>query len=84
LRAERKEIHLTLTGFRQDHVISLPEPEARWLEQLIREATPRLNSQTYPHMRDACRQFPGRESAFNVFLATSSWKKTREAGLALV
>ncbi len=79
-----KRATLTVTGARQNHAISLPEPEARWLEQLIRDATPRHRSQTYPHMREACRQFSGSESTFNAFLATSSWKQIRDAGLVLV
>ncbi len=79
-----KRAALTVTDSRKDHVIILPEPEARWLEQLIRDATPRKAFQTYPHMREACQGFPGRESTFNAFLATSSWKKIRDAGLVLV
>ncbi|HWG97379.1 MAG TPA: radical SAM protein [Nitrospira sp.] len=79
-----KRATLTITGSRQDHVISLPEPEARWLEQLIGDATPRQACQTYPHMRDVRQRFPGIESTFNAFLATSSWKKIRGAGLVLV
>ncbi|MDI3461956.1 MAG: hypothetical protein OJF50_000777 [Nitrospira sp.] len=79
-----KKATLRVTGSGQDHAITLPEPEARWLEQLIRDATPQQALQTYPHMQEACRQFPGSESTFNVFLTTSSWKKTRDAGLVLV
>jgi hypothetical protein len=75
---------LRVTGTRKNHVITLPEPEAKWLEQLIRDATPRQTCQTYPHIREACRRFPGSESTFNAFLSTSSWKKTRGAGLVLV
>ncbi len=79
-----KRATLTMAGSRKDHVITVSEPEVRWLVQLIRDATPMQACQTYPHMREACHQFPGRESAFNAFLGTSSWKKTREAGLVLV
>lgn len=79
-----KRSTLTVIDCRKDHVITLPEPEARWLEQLIQDATPRQGSQTYPHMREVCQQFPGMESTFNAFLATSSWKKIRDAGLVLV
>ncbi len=78
-----KRLKLTITGSQNDH-ITLPEPEARWLEQLIRDATPRQVFQSYPHMREAGQRFPARESTFNAFLATSSWKKIREAGLVLV
>jgi hypothetical protein len=79
-----KRSRLTLTGSQNDHVITLPEPEAQWLEQLIREATPQQACRTYPHMREACQRFPGAESTFNAFLATPSWKKIRNAGLLLV
>jgi hypothetical protein len=79
-----KRTTLTLNGSQKNHVITLPEPEARWLEQLIQDATPRQACQSYPHVREACQRFPGMESTFNAFLATSSWKKTREAGLVLV
>lgn len=79
-----KRATLTLTGGRKDHVITLPESEARWLEQLMRDATPRQTCQIYPHMREACQQFPGMMSTFNAFLASSSWKKIRDAGLLLV
>jgi hypothetical protein len=35
-------------------------------------------------MREAAQRFPARESTFNAFLATSSWRKIRDAGLVLV
>lgn len=79
-----KKATLTLTGSGRDHIISLQEPEARWLEQLIRNAIPRQAFQTYPHMREASRSFPGTLSDFNIFLRTSSWKRVRNAGLVLV
>ncbi|MGZ8366401.1 MAG: radical SAM protein, partial [Nitrospira sp.] len=79
-----KRSTLALTSSRKNHVITLPEPEARWLEQLIRDATPQQVCQPYPHMREACQRFPGAESTFNTFLASPSWKKTHDAGLVLV
>ena len=79
-----KRATLTLTSGVKNHIITLPEPEARWLEQLMRDATPQQTCQTYPHMREACQRFPGAESTFNAFLASPSWKKTRDAGLVLV
>lgn len=75
---------LTMIGVRKSYAITLPEPEARWLEQVVRDATPQHACQPYPHIRDACRQFPGTESMFNIFLATASWKTLRDAGLVLV
>ncbi|OQW34795.1 MAG: radical SAM protein [Nitrospira sp. SG-bin1] len=79
-----KQSQLTVVGSHKNHVVTLPESEARWLEQLIRDAIPREAFQTYPHMREACEQFPGKKLAFNAFLATASWKKIRETGLVLV
>ena len=79
-----KRATVTVTGLRKDYVITIPEPAARWLAQLIRDATPKQTGQGYPHMREACRRFPGRRSTFNDFLASSAWKKTRDAGLVLV
>jgi hypothetical protein len=79
-----KRSKLILAGPQKDHVITVPELEARWLEQLIRAATPQRASQTYPHMSEACLRFPGMESKFNDFLATASWNKIRDAGLVLV
>jgi hypothetical protein len=79
-----KRSQLTVTGIQKDHVISLPKPEARWLEQLIKDATPRRAFQTYPHMRQAGTAFPGIPRDFDVFLHSPSWKKIRDAGLVLV
>jgi len=79
-----KRATLTVIGSREDEVIMLPEPEARWLEQLIRDATPRQALQTYPHMREAAQRFPATNSTFNAFLATPTWKKIRDAGIVLV
>lgn len=79
-----KKAFLKIIGSGQNHLFTLPESEARWLEQLIEDATPRQALQTYPHMREACTRFPDSESAFNAFLTTPSWEKTRNAGLVLV
>ncbi len=79
-----KKSRLIFAGPQTEQVLSLPKPQARWLEQLTRDATPRLPSQAYPHMQEACSRFPGLSSEFNTFLTTSSWKKIRAAGLVLV
>ncbi len=79
-----KKATVTVTGPQKNHIMILPEAETRWLEQLIRDATPQQTGQTYPHMREACERFPGVESKFNAFLATESWKTIRHAGLVLV
>jgi hypothetical protein len=79
-----KRSTLTLPGGRKNHIITLPEPEAQWLKDVMRDATPQQPCQSYPHMREACQRFPGAESTFNAFLATPSWKKIRNAGLVLV
>lgn len=79
-----KKVSITVAGSSKDYVITLRNPAARWLEQLIKDATPRQVSQIYPHMREAGLRFPGGESAFSAFLASSSWKTIRHAGLVLV
>jgi hypothetical protein len=68
----------------QEHVIILPESQAEWVQQLIVTSTPRSPSQAYPHIQQACSQFPGTISDFNAFLKTSSWKKIRSIGLVIV
>lgn len=79
-----KRSKLILPGSQKAPVFILPEPQAQWLEQLIRNASPQQASQAYPHMQEARRMFPGMPSDFNAFLSTPSWKKIRAAGLALV
>ncbi len=79
-----RKLQLAVGGSHKNHIITLPEPEARWLDQLLIDAAPRRALQTYPHMREACERFPGKKSEFNAFLATASWKRVRNAGLVLV
>lgn len=79
-----KRSKLILPGSQKAQVFILPGPQAQWLEQLIRNASPQQASQAYPHMQEARRMFPGMPSDFNAFLSTPSWKKIRAAGLALV
>jgi len=67
-----------------DHAIVLPESQARWIEQVIREATPWSPSQKYPHLQQACSQFPGTRDDCKSFLQTPAWEKIRSAGLVLV
>lgn len=66
------------------HVIILSESQARWLEQVILDATPRPSRAEYPLFQQACGQFPGTRSDCNAFLKTTSWKKICSAGLVLV
>jgi radical SAM superfamily enzyme YgiQ (UPF0313 family) len=75
---------LILTDVGKERAIVLPESQSRWIEQLIREATPESPSQKYPHIQQACSQFPGTHSDLNVFLDSPSWKNIRSAGLVLV
>jgi len=65
-------------------VFILPESQAKWLDQLIVDATPRQSSQEYPHIQQACSQFPGTMSEFKAFLQTSAWKRIRSTSLVLV
>ena len=86
VRCESKgsQSRLIHTDGGKDRAIVLPESQARWIEQVIREATPRSPSQEYPHLQQARSQFPGTHSDLNVFLGSPSWKNIRSAGLVLV
>jgi radical SAM superfamily enzyme YgiQ (UPF0313 family) len=75
---------LICSGSQKDWILILPKPQAHWLEELIRTATPQQTSQAYPHVREALGAFPGPESDFTTFLNSPSWKKLRDAGLVLV
>ncbi|MDH5348523.1 MAG: radical SAM protein, partial [Nitrospira sp.] len=79
--AKSRLIH---AGSEKEYVFILPDPQAKWVHQLILTSTPRPSSQEYPHIQHARSQFPGTISDFNAFLNTSSWKKIRSAGLVLV
>lgn len=72
------------TDSEKDHVFILSESQARWCEQLIREATPRFPSQEYPRIQQACSQFPGTMTDYKAFLKTPVWRKIRSTGLVLV
>lgn len=80
----RTKATVIFSGPQKDRILILPKPQARWLEELIRTATPQQTSQTYPHVREAHRTFPGPESDLTTFLNSPSWNKFRAAGLVLV
>ncbi|MGE0642895.1 MAG: radical SAM protein [Nitrospira sp.] len=67
-----------------DDMILLPASQARWIEQLINEATPRSPSQKYPYLQQAYSQFPGTREDGKSFQQTLAWKRVRAAGLVLV
>jgi radical SAM superfamily enzyme YgiQ (UPF0313 family) len=75
---------LTFSWATKDQILRLPRSQARWLEALMRDATPRRTTQTYPHVREARGGFPGSESDFTSLLSSAAWKKLRAAGLLLV
>jgi hypothetical protein len=79
-----KRSRLILRGPQHDQILMLPTPQAKWLEQLLTDATPEQPSQTYPHMRDIQEAFPGTTSHYNQFLASLAWKRIRATGLVLV
>ncbi|HEY6972883.1 MAG TPA: radical SAM protein [Nitrospiraceae bacterium] len=74
-----------LPGRERDATLTLPKAEARWLTDLIRQATPQSKrSQPYPLLREAQSTFPGNTKEFATYLTSPSWKKVRDAGLLLV
>jgi hypothetical protein len=80
-----KRTRLILPGHSSDRSVTLADPQARWLDQLIRHSTPQCNaSNPYPLLRETKTTFPGTSQEFENFLGTTSWKKVRSAGLLLV
>ncbi|MDH4153752.1 MAG: radical SAM protein [Nitrospira sp.] len=79
-----KQARLILRGTQHDQILMLPTPQAQWLEQLLKDATPQRPSQTYPHMRDMEEGFPGTTSHYNRFFTSLAWKRIRATGLVLV
>ncbi len=81
----RKRTSLILPGRTGNHAVTLINPQAEWLENLIRQSTTQQNrSGPYPLLRDAKTTFPGTTKEFETFLGSVSWKKVRSAGLLLV
>jgi hypothetical protein len=65
--------------------VTLSKEEARWLTDLIRQATPQSKrSHPYPLLRETQSTFPGNAKEFASYLTSPSWKKVRDAGLLLV
>jgi hypothetical protein len=74
-----------LPGRESDTSLTLPKAEARWLTDLLRQATPQSKrSHPYPLLREAQSTFPGNANEFARYLSSPSWKKARAAGLLLV
>ena len=80
-----KRTRLILPGHSSDRSVTLADPQAQWLDNLIRQSTPQCNaSNPYPLLRETKTTFPGTSQEFENFLGTTSWKKVRSAGLLLV
>ena len=80
-----KRTRLILPGSTSDHAVTLANEEAQWLDDVIRQSTPRRNSSNpYPLLRDMKTTFPGTSEEFEGFLGTTSWKKVHAAGLVLI
>ena len=79
-----KHSRLILRGPQHDQMLMLPTPQVQWLMQLITDATPQQPSQTYPHIHDVGKGFPGTELSYNRFLTSQAWKRIRATGLVLV
>ena len=81
----RKRTRLILPGHSCDQTVTLANPQAQWLHDLIQHSTTQNNpSRPYPLLRETKATFPGTVKEFEVFLSTTSWKKVRGAGLLLV
>jgi hypothetical protein len=80
-----KRTRLILPGHTSDEAVTLPNQQAQWLDNLIRQSTPHNNpSHPYPLLREVKTTFPDTVKDFETFLGTTSWKKVRNAGLLLV
>ncbi len=80
-----KRTRLILPGHSCDQTVTLANPQAQWLHDLIQHSTAQNNpSRPYPLLRETKATFPGTVKEFEVFLSTTSWKKVRGAGLLLV
>jgi hypothetical protein len=80
-----KKTRLILPGHSCDQTLTLANPQAQWLHDLIHHSTTQKSpSRLYPLLRETKATFPGTVKEFEVFLSTTSWKKVRGAGLLLV
>jgi hypothetical protein len=80
-----RRTRLILPGHNSDQAVTFANPQAQWLDDLIRQSTPYNNqSRPYPLLRETKTTFPGTVQELEVFLTTTSWKKVRQAGLLLV
>jgi hypothetical protein len=79
-----KRSRLILRGTQHDQILMLPTSQIQWLMQLLSDATPQHPCQTYPHIHDVGKGFPGTASSYNRFLSSLAWKRIRSTGLVLV
>ena len=83
--ARGTQTRLVLPDRTGETAVTLSEPVALWLTDLIQQSTPqRKASCPYPLLRDAQSAFPGNAREFATYLNSPSWKKIRAAGLLLV
>lgn len=75
---------LSLRGTQHDQILMLPTSQVQWLTQLLSDATPQQPCQTYPHIHDVGKSFPGTASSYNQFVNSLAWKRIRSTGLVLV
>lgn len=79
-----KRSQLILRGPQHHQILMLPTSQAQWLTQLISNATPQQPSQTYPHIHDIGKGFPGTAASYNRFVTSLAWRQIRDTGLVLV
>ena len=80
-----EKTRLILPGHSCDQTVTLANPQAQWLHDLIQHSTTQNSpSRLYPLLRDTKATFPGTGKEFETFLDTTAWKKIRSAGLLLV
>jgi radical SAM superfamily enzyme YgiQ (UPF0313 family) len=85
LEPVQKKTRLILPGRTSDHPVLLSRPQAEWLDDLIRHATPHHNRpHAYPLLRDERTRYPVSAKDFDAWLRTPAWNKIRAAGLLLV
>ena len=86
-RAGKRLYRVILPNETEDRGISLSEPQARWLLELIATATPWCNNSSplYQRLAQVREIYPfGGSKAFDSWSRTSAWRAVRRAGLLLV
>src|SRR6185295_4245714 len=64
-----RKTRLILPGHTSDEAVTLPNQQAQWLDNLIRQSTPHNNpSRRYPVLREVKTTFPDTVKDFETFL----------------